>query len=108
MAIQVCKFIEVTRKSLHCVGTKEFRTCNDVVETTEEPVCGTADTFELACKDMERNVQNFLTKQCPSYLGCRLLTKQSATDLGPSFWEQVGQFLVRVSAGCSIGDPVGW
>lgn len=103
MSVQVCRFIEVTRNSTHCIGQKEFKVCNDVVVTEEQPVCGEGDTFALACREMEAELHDMIYKQCPSYLGCKLLTKQSATDLGPSLWERFGAFMKSVALSCNAG-----
>jgi hypothetical protein len=100
--IEVCKYVEVTRKALHCVGTKEFRTCNEVVVTEEQPVCGEGDTFSMACADMESELREMLTKQCRSYIGCKLLARQSATDLGPTIWEKIGKIMMS----CNVGESV--
>jgi hypothetical protein len=108
MSFKVCKTVDVTENTQYCTGTKEFRNCNFGVKTTPEEVCGEGDNYELAVKDLETELHDLLYGRCQRVIKCEVSPAQSATDMGPSFWERVAEWFSAVSVNCGGNEPIGW
>lgn len=100
MTIQVCKPVYVEeQRSIRTKYDGEYR-WNFAGEVQ---VCGEGPTFQAAKEELAL----MLTGRCRNTKKCVVQRPQSATDLGPSFWENLVSFLGTASRGCSAGLEYG-